>query len=370
MSTLTTKTNINIPVFEPTIDKFLDRTTVLYGPSGSGKTVYVKYILDILRSEIDQVCVISPSEQSNKAYEGIVHPLLIHDRLWEANPDKPEDEDEKRGAIRFLKKIWDRQDMASSTYNLVNQIETLRGVYQKLPAQYAANDRVTHIIAATKSKIISVRAIQDSAIRDEKTHSIKKMAERALIAVYKKQIIEGIDYLPNSALTEQEAIVVRNIKLNPRLLIIFDDCAAMLKPMFNREIFKKLFYQNRHSFISVIVCCQDDSDLPPHIRKNTFTSIYTHPNVCTSNFERRSNGYSKTVQKKVLDSLSTIFVGHRKMVYLRDDPSRQEVYHTTAKMPPRKMFGSAELIALCNRISVDGCKMDRNNPYFKSYSAH
>lgn len=45
----------------------------------------------------------------------------------------------------------------------------------------------------------------------------------------------------NLCLTEDEKFTLNYINLNPRLLLILDDCAAELHPLFTKEIFKSFF---------------------------------------------------------------------------------------------------------------------------------
>jgi hypothetical protein len=97
-------------------------------------------------------------------------------------------------------------------------------------------------------------------------------------------------------LSEDERCCLQHLHFNPRLLLIFDDCAAQLKPFFNKDVFRLLFYQNRHSFITVVLCCQDDTDLPANLRKNAFLSFFTEPVICTANFGRQANQFSKHIK--------------------------------------------------------------------------
>ena len=83
------------------------------------------------------------------------------------------------------------------------------------------------------------------------------------------------------------------LELNPRVLLVFDDAAAEIKSYFNKPIFRKIFYQSRHSFITSVFAVQDDSDLPPNLRKNVALSLFMTPAVAKSNFDRASNKYSK-----------------------------------------------------------------------------
>ena len=49
------------------------------------ESTIIKHIMKILKPYIDQVLVVSPSEVSNRAYEGLVDSTLIHDRLYLAD---------------------------------------------------------------------------------------------------------------------------------------------------------------------------------------------------------------------------------------------------------------------------------------------
>ena len=91
-----------IPEFKWNTNYFLDCTTVLYGASRSGKSTIIKHIMKILQPYIDQVLVVSPSEVSNRAYEGLVDSTLIHDRLYLADPNAKKKSDNNFAFIRAI----------------------------------------------------------------------------------------------------------------------------------------------------------------------------------------------------------------------------------------------------------------------------
>jgi hypothetical protein len=157
------------------------------------------------------------------------------------------------------------------------------------------------------------------------------------------------------------------LNFNPRLLLIFDDCAAQLKPFFNKDIFRLLFYQNRHSYITVILVCQDDTDLAANLRKNAFISFFTTGIVSSSNFERPSNKFPKDVKALVGAILPDVFQGNRKLAYIREDDSRQNFYHVECPYPRPAMFGSQASHELCALLHSTGTTIDRENPYYEHF---
>ncbi|WGG63041.1 B354L [African swine fever virus] len=348
---LTTHSGKLIPELQFKAHHFIDKTTVLYGPSKTGKTVYVKHIMKILQPHIEQILVVAPSEPSNRSYEGFVHPTLIHYRLWLADKQKKND---NKGAERFLEAIWQRQTMMSSIYSRVNNIDMLKTLYHKLPIdiQQKENKNI--------AKVECLKAEQKDQKKEEKITSLYQQ-------LLKKIIIQNIHMYKNLCLTEDEKFTLNYINLNPRLLLILDDCAAELHPLFTKEIFKKFFYQNRHCFISMIICCQDDTDLPANLRKNAFVSIFTNASICMSNFSRQSNRYSKQDKEYVEEISHIVFKGYRKLVYIREDEHRQHFYHSTVPLPTAFSFGSKALLKLCKAVYSKEVVIDKSNPYWSKF---
>jgi hypothetical protein len=150
--------------------------------------------------------------------------------------------------------------------------------------------------------------------------------------------------------------------MNPNILVIFDDCAADLRPFFNKDEFRTIFYNGRHSFITVILCCQDDTDLHANLRKNAKLAFFTDPIVTTSNFERSSNKYPKALQDTIRNSILTVFKENRKLVY-----DGKNIYHFTANLFPPFRFGSTILKTLCSKLSEGVDAVNVNNPFYKNF---
>ena len=367
---LTTAGGNKIPALHIAPGLFIDRTIAIFGPSKTGKTVITKHVMKVLNDHIEQVLIISPTEPSNRTYEGIVDPALIHYRMYLADPANPKRDDGARGALRFLEALWKRQEMMAAIYTRANNPEVLSQLFAKLPkAVHAEGLRHIETIDAKRRQVGErVRRGAEEGKRDEKLKEVNEKFKKMQSLIYKKYITPEYETLwARDDLSENERYSLVYLNFNPRLLLIFDDCAAQLKPFFNKEIFRLLFYQNRHSFITVIVCCQDDTDLPTNIRKNAFVSFFTEPIVCLSNFERASNKFSKPTKAYVNEIIGDVFVGHRKLAYIREDDRGAHFYHVSCPYPKPFRFGSAASHELCESIQSVGVSMDTDNPFYDRF---
>jgi hypothetical protein len=352
----------------------IDHTIVIFGPSGTGKTVITKHIMKQLNGPIEQAIIIAPSEPSNQSYKGIVDPPLIHYRLYLPDPANPKKDDGKKGALRFLNAVWDRQEMMASYYTRANDLKTLAQLFTRLPehvrkeglerikSMNARREAVTRLLTKKYSNV------EDAGVCAEKIKEINQKFQKMLVLVYKKYIYSmHAELLGRADLTEDERCCIVYINMNPRLLLVFDDCAAQLKPFFNSEVFRKLFYQNRHSFITVVVCCQDDTDLPANLRKNARLTFFTTDVIARSNFERTANQFPKETKLLVNEMVKPVFQGHRKLVYIREDPARRHFYHILLPIPEPFRFGSSASHELCEAVQNSGMSMDKENPYYSSF---
>lgn len=355
---------------------FVDRTIAIYGPSGTGKTVIVKNIMKIVQPHIEQVLIVAPSEPTNRSYEGFVDSTLIHYSLYLAplpGTASSGKETAAKAAMRFLEAVWKRQEMMAAIYNRANNATVLASLFGRLPKEVRARG-IEHInsINARREGIIrqiSKQFESEPGRRDAKTKEINEKFKKMLSLIYKQFIVPNYESLYAAAdLSDDERYSLCYIKFNPRLLLIFDDCAAQLKPFFNKDIFRLLFYQNRHSFITVVLCCQDDTDLPTNLRKNAFVSFFTENIVCLSNFERSSNQFPKQIKTYVSEIAPSVFRGNRKLAYIREDDKRKHFYHIEFPLPQPSLFGSSALAELCGEVRGSGSSMDTKNPYYSIFS--
>lgn len=360
---------------------FLNRSTALFGPSGSGKTVVVKHIMELLRPHISQVLVVSPTEPSNQSYAGHVHPSCIHltmslppseEELASKGGRKKKEDTPKDAALRFLRTVWERQGLMSAIYSRANDPEILGRLYERLSHDLRREgDRfLRHLdrLSRKAEEEINRRYPDDPGVRDEKTRQIQEMCAEQRTSLQKRLIHQQAPRLWRTSLDEDERHALTYHDFNPRLLLILDDCASDLPDLFRRPEFTQLFYMGRHRHITLLLPLQDDTNIPPALRKNIFTSIFTTPRVATAYFARP--GTPKAVRTQVEAILNTVFVPsakHRKFVYLRDDPDGHEFYHFTAQVHPRRYFGSAAFLELCEQVQDRERRFDTGNQFYSHF---
>jgi hypothetical protein len=368
---LITESGKKVPELVVGASMFIDRTIAIYGPSKTGKTVITKHIMQAVNGHIQQILVIAPSEPSNRSYEGFVAPPFIHYRLYLADPANPKKDDGAKGALRFLEAVWKRQEMMAAIYTRANNAETLAQLYGRLPREARAEGlRHIELINEKRGRIIDCvrKQYPEPGRREEKAKEVNEKFKKMLVLLYKKCIAPYYAELwQRDDISEDERYSLHYLDFNPRLLLIFDDCAAQLKPFFNKDIFRLLFYQNRHSFITVVLCCQDDTDLPTNLRKNAFLSFFTEPIVCMSNFDRASNKFPKPTKDFIGEVVGDVFKGHRKLAYIREDERRRHFYHVQFPYPRPFRFGSEASHELCDKVQSAGVTMDKENPFYENF---
>jgi hypothetical protein len=360
-----------VPELALTPQLLIDRTTVLYGASSTGKTVLIKNIMKQLQTHVEQIFVIAPTEPSNRSYDGFVDPALIHYRMYLPDPAEKRDTEQK-AALRFLERIYQRQEMMAAIYTRANQVDVLTSLYARLGARKREeSNRLIATLERKRRQVVHDIQKQYGANPGQCDQKVKESNEQftqMLVLLYKKILAAGVDELwAKKDLTENERYSLHYLHFNPRLLLIFDDCAAELKPFFGKEVFRKLFYQNRHSFITLVASFQDDTDLPANLRKNAFVSFFMSPVACTANFTRASNNFSKDVKEFILELANDIYVGYRKLAYIREDKRGHHFYHIECEPPRPFRFGSAALGELCDQVRSEGVTMDRENPFYAKF---
>lgn len=347
---IVTKDGKRVPELGLTPHRILDRTTVLYGKSNSGKSVFIKYLLKIMKDYVPVAFVVSPTEPANRSYEKFIEKSLIH---YELTPPSKDD-----GG--FLEKLWSWASIRSSIYHKVNRKDILKSLYDRI-----RTPEIDKMIDKIESKRQSLLEGTPISRQDEVNQHIDEL----LVKLLKKHIQRHKHILERqqSSLSEDELYSLTYLDLNPRVVLIFDDCASDLKGYFNKSIFRKIFYQSRHSFITSIFAVQDDTDLPANLRKNVALSLFMTAAVAKSNFERGSNKFSKEMQKAANSIYEPVFTGFRKLAFLDNDPSRQYFYHITAELVSPFRFGSHSLRAICHAVEGEEGSVDKANPFYNKF---
>lgn len=346
---IVTKSGKRIPQLDVKPHLILDRVSVLYGKSNSGKSVFIKYLLKTVKDYIPVAFVISPTEPANRAYEKFIDKSLIH---YDLNVTKGED--------GFLEKFWHWATIRSSIYRKVNRKDILLSLYSRLRTPEI--DKMVDRIEQKRKNMLE-------GVSTAKHDDVNQHVDELLVKLIKKHIQRHRHVLERQqhGLNEDELYSLAYIDLNPRVILIFDDCASDLKSYFNKPIFRKIFYQSRHSFITSIFAVQDDTDLPANLRKNVALSLFMTPAVAKSNFERGSNKFSKEIQQAANSIYDEVFTGFRKLAFMDGDVNKQYFYHVTAELVEPFRFGSYSLRSICTAVEGEEGSVDKANPFYDKF---
>jgi energy-coupling factor transporter ATP-binding protein EcfA2 len=361
-----------------TAQMIINRSISIYGATGSGKTAIVKHILDLLIDEVDQALIVSPTESANMSFKNYIPQPLIHYNMSMPDPKFPNNASKRlvgnKGALAFIKTVWDRQDMLTQTYNTANKPETLQRLFNKVAtAKKAAGLKDLKRAKKTRDEFIQRLEERKTAEGFDREEALQKVEERYTEMkgkLYKKYVGEDINRMWKMypTLTTEEKWALHYFELNPKMVIIFDDCADELKSLGDKPEFKALFYKNRHVNLTVIFCFQDDTDLKTPLRKNSYLSIFCTSIVCTANFCRPANNYPKQVKQRIEDIAAAIYGEHAytKLLQFRDDPKGVVFYRFRAPRAKNKMFCSTPVKELCEGV-VSGDALRTDNPYYETF---
>jgi hypothetical protein len=322
---------------------FLDRSTLLFGETGTGKSTIMIDILYQLQPYVDQIVVISPMDRQNHTYDkGIVPLPCIHYTI----------------TAKLLDDIWERQNALSAVYTKANKSETLQSLFNKIPG----NQRARAIIDSVYQKLQSYK---DELAGPSAEPAIEASASRAKVAEMEadcKKLIDMIwhnsincnrGYLQRVAHSKDEQFALKYLNLNPRLVLVLDDCTDLLAKFKRHPVMQKLFYQGRWAYITTIIACHTDKALDPELKKNVFVSIFTEETCAHAYFERKSNDLDKEAKARALAACKMAFTPlarHQKLAWVRDE---KKFYRLTATTRPNFRFGSQYIWEYCDRIKAD-----------------
>jgi len=295
---------------------YLNKSIVLYGLSGTGKTSIILDILYILRNHISFPFIITKSQASADRNFGRRIP---------------------RGCIKCnMSKDWletfiVKQTERAKIYDEVNKIDNLKRVFDMIDNNTAAVLE-TQVINDAESRIQAIEL--NSSLSFPKKNSlvkgIKKARDEALIVLYKKFIrayrVELESVRPE--MSREAQLVVKFLDFMPHALLVFDDCAFMIKIWVKESTsIKDLFYQGRNYYTTVLLGTQADKELDPEIRKSAYVSIFTTVQDVISAFSKASNAFPDRDRKRALQCANAVFMpdgvmstdNYQKMVYVRHD---------------------------------------------------
>lgn len=379
---LETASGYRLPKLNLTPACIVNKSIALYGPSKSGKTYFTKHILDQINGEVDTAILISPTEPSNQSFAKYIPQPMIHYKMTVPDPRFPKDPtkriDGPEGVKKFINMVWERQRIITEIFKRANQHRVLKAVFARLPAkaQAAASreciDKLVALRDATAAKLRKRFRRDPDKLTDE-IDKLREKHEEAMCSAYKHYIWNHMEYIwkNHKRFSEDEQYAINYIGLNPKAIIIFDDCASQFSQQLQKkDEFRQYFYQNRHVNLTVIFTFQDDTDLMANLRKNAFLSIYCTSIVCRANFQRAANNWPKEIKSRVEEYIEVVYdrpdAKHLKLAYYRDDARGQNFYYVKGERPKEKMFGSDAYHDVCRALESDQ-GIDSTNPYYNTF---
>lgn len=355
-SYLNISADIKVKFLEKDAKFYLNRSTILFGASDSGKSTILIEILFLLKDYVPNIFLFAPTAESNKAFDDIIPAPLIY----------------KNVEIPILEEIYKRQQAATKIYNTVNDLSSLRKLFERVAdgksveAAKLAYNNANIIIEKKKSANPANFAENKSAISE-----VKHMRDQYLTKLYKSVIRCNKHRLKNMSLSPQSQYIIKYLDFNPNCVIVLDDCGAILKKFQKEEVVRKIIFQGRHIYINIILTLQDDLNLDSSIKKNAFVNIFTTGRCASAYFERSSNSFSKKEKDIASRIISHVFAASankdfKKLVYLRDDinPFR----YTIADLYENFKFGSPSLWDMCNKITKENNTCDfENDPLMAAF---
>ncbi len=288
---------------------FLKSSILLYGPSKSGKTTMIRNILYSLRNDIKNILVFSTTAKMDIMYTSIMNPKFIHENISDDAQTYKKDKD-LISAAKVIKNILDIQKKILDEEKKYVNTNSILKLYLKTNKK-------------NNEKLIKLYEKKEKC-KDE--CKLKEILEKIITLM--KYEIKSFDF-SKSKLNEDELKSVNFIKEGTNLLLLFDDYGHEMRALTSLPIFKRLFYQNRHFNITLIVSSQDDTNICADCRKNGMINIYTTLHTAGTVLSRPTSGLY--MKKVILDEAleKTFIKENRKLIYT---PLDCMFYHAVAKM--------------------------------------
>ena len=206
---------------------FLNKTTMVLGNPNSENHTIIYEIIKLLENQIPLIFVIcSPDTdiEFSGYYDKIPNVVIRNDI-----------------DIKWFETFIERQKLVREMYRMANNIQTLKRVFEYIKTS-------------------------DSGDKTE---------EKRPIEFYKKNIRQNKTYLENlTNLSQNEKNCIKYLYLNPNAMIIYDDCASMLKKWYkDSPAIKEIFYNSRCNYITQVISAQYDKEIDAELRKNALVYV-------------------------------------------------------------------------------------------------
>ncbi len=342
---------------------FVDKTTMIYGGSNTGKTVLIKEILSICKNTIPNYIAIMP-KTAVKHYSG-----MLPKKAFKSDLSK-----------KRLETIWIRQMYLADLYEKANDFTVLRDLFVKCNDR-EANMMIEAINRSADRKIAMINSQSNVAYNTRESQiNMVNDTKRTRVKLLYKETIQKNDFVlqgmkARGQLTNDETAALDNIDLNPRIMIIVDDCTENFSTWHKYykknepNIFDMIFTQGRHKYITFVVSIHNITEVYAGIRRNIHISYFTDSQsigayIANSKLSPTDKKHIQLIADSVLvDNPYSDFKTYQKLIYIKEDLSPWR--YNIAKLVGEFKLGGDGFVKLCNKLPSDNMDIT-NNPYFDS----
>lgn len=340
-----------------TVEDIINTSIVLYGPSKTGKSFTISDFLGVLAKHVSYGIVVCPTNIVD--YKKVFPKSCIFADMKPQTPSEPKKGKKKKNTndevVEFLTEIVDRQLVITNLYKATMDIEVLKRLFSYIPPSKKSRCILELLTRINIERYDYIQEIDSKKIDPVEKKNAKDKVNGTftslMITTFQEFIKENIDLIiANKAAPEDDVLIAKSIGINPNMVLVMDDVAADLKPILKEKVFRKLFYQGRHHSITLIISCQDDTDLATNLRKNAFITICTTETIASSLFERSSNKYSKKLIDQTKLIIDTIYADkYMKLVFFRE---KNKFYYYMPQLRPPVKIGPKLFWDLCEDVEV------------------
>lgn len=331
---------------------FVDRSTGIYGGSGAGKTWTTKTIIQAIRAFVTQIIVFCPTDAQNGAFSKVMVPsVLVH-----GNPTE-----------NVLRKVWQRQEVLAALYRRANQEPILESLFNKI------NDPdLLAIINCVKTKHERFldeirRQYLDKEVRRQKSEEGSKKFLELINMLYKRSILINRHKLAGMQLTDDESCALEYIDLNPKLVIVFDDCTAELDKMSRNVVLRNYFLKGRWQFITILVTIHQHTAFKSDIRMNLHNLIFCDSQNLVGLMNNKTNGYIAEVKRATLVAVDKMDEDkkHNKLMFFKDNNVFKMFKLRDLEDKP---FYNGYMKLFCEKLCAKGIMISHDNPFVRHFS--
>lgn len=285
---------ITLPEWELGADMLIPYGIGVIGGGASGKTTFTKQLIDTIQrsGRVGRAVLFNPT--SNEDYKTLFPSPFIHEQI-------------EKGKLEALAK---EQKRISAIYKECSKLELLERIY----TTWVRSAKIDSVLSQMKlAQATVLRDFErDAHMHSEQLATIRRtLADRtndAIRSVYKSAIARfyadhRLDLgKVQPPLDEITITLMQNILLDPYLLLVFDDCGAVLKE-FTRTVFmKELYFQARHVQMMSLMLLQSATQLDKNLRSNMHIIFFTSAQCVIEYFGLSGNKGEKKVAEAIVAS--------------------------------------------------------------------